>query len=189
MGKRPAVPILTEDVQKLIAVCSNGTTGLRNKALLDLLHRSGLRIAEALSLMPSDIEATKVRVRHGKGDKSRVAGIVGGGSAWLTAWLRERDRLGLSGRQPVFCTLKGKPVSTRYVRGLLSRLAKRAGIDKPVRCHGFRHGFATLLCDRQPLRVVSAALGHQHLATTERYLARLTGGEAADRVAALSFKA
>jgi site-specific recombinase XerD len=185
--KRPPVPILSDDVAKLLAACNDGATGLRNKALLDLLHRSGLRIAEALALMPSDVEATRVRVRHGKGDLDRVAGIVGGGSAWLAAWLRERERLGFSGRHRVFCTLAGEPISSRYVRAMLARLARRAGIDKPVRCHGFRHGFATLLAEREPLRVVSAALGHQHVITTEHYIDRLTGGDAAERVAALTF--
>jgi site-specific recombinase XerD len=185
--KRPPVPILSDDVEKLIAACNHGTTGLRNKALLDLLHRSGLRIAEALSLVPSDVEQSRVRVRHGKGDVARVAGIAGGNSAWLIAWLRERERLGMNGRQRVFCTLAGEPLSGRYVRAMLGRVAEKAGIDKPIRCHGFRHGFATLLADREPLRVVSAALGHQHISTTEQYLAKLTGGEAADRVAALEF--
>jgi len=187
MSKRPPVPILPDDVEKLIAACNEGATGLRNRALLDLLHRSGLRIAEALGLMPSDLEPGKVRVRHGKGDVARVAGIVGGGSAWLTAWLRERERLGFNGRQRVFCTLKGEPISSRYIRALLGRLARKAGIDKPIRCHGFRHGFATLLAEREPLRVVSAALGHAHVSTTDNYINRLTGGEAAERVAALTF--
>lgn len=80
MSKRPAVPLLTDDVEKLIGACNQGRTGLRNRALIDLLHRSGLRISEALALMPSDLESGKVRVRHGKGDRDRVAGIVGGGS-------------------------------------------------------------------------------------------------------------
>jgi site-specific recombinase XerD len=188
MTKRPPVPILKEDVEQLISACNNGATGLRNKALLDLLHRSGIRISEALALMPSDIEPIRVRIRHGKGNRDRVAGIVGGGSAWLAAWLREREHhLGLNGRQPVFCTLSGEQISSRYVRAMLSRLAKRAGIDKSIRCHGLRHGFATLLAERQPLRVVSAALGHQHLSTTENYVSRLTGGDAAARVAAIDF--
>lgn len=186
--KRPPVPILREDVELLISACNNGVTGMRNKALLDLLHRSGVRIAEALALVPSDVEQARVRIRHGKGNRDRVAGIVGGGSAWLTAWLRERERLGLNGRQPVFCTLTGEPLSSRYIRAMLSRLAKRAGIiDKPIRCHGFRHGFATLLAERQPLRVISAALGHEHISTTENYINRLTGGDAAARVAAIDF--
>jgi len=187
MSKRPPVPILPDDVAKLIEACNNGATGLRNKALIDLLHRSGLRIAEALALVPSDVESARVRVRHGKGDVARVAGIVGGGSPWLAVWLQERARLGINGRQRVFCTLSGEPISTRYIRAMLSRLAKRADIEKPIRCHGFRHGFATLLAERQPLRVVSAALGHSHLSTTESYINRLTGGEAAERVAALTF--
>jgi len=187
MIKRPPVPILTTDVEKLIAACNQGVSGLRNRALIDLLHRTGLRISEALALMPSDIQDDRVRVRHGKGDVDRVAGIVGGSSAWLTAWLRERERLGMNGRQPVFCTLAGKSISSRYVRAMLGRLAAKASIDKPIRCHGFRHGFAALLADKQPLRVVSAALGHQHLATTEAYLGRLTGGEAAEKVVGLNF--
>jgi len=119
-------------------------TGLRNRALIALLYRTGLRINEALSLYPKDLELAdgSVRVLNGKGGRSRTVGLNPGAAAIIERWLDARSRinldptgrsrLSLGGRHPVFCTLRGDAMAAAYVRVMLKRLAARAGIDKRV---------------------------------------------------------
>ena len=106
-----------------------------------------LRINEALSLYPKDLELAdgSVRVLHGKGGRSRTVGVDPGAATVIERWLEARSRLGLSGRQPVFCTFRGNPMTDAYVRVLFKRLAARAGIEKRVHAHGLRHTHAAQL--------------------------------------------
>ena len=173
MTKLPRVPLTADDVDKLLSVCGRGETGHRNRALLLLLHRSGLRIAEALALVPSDLDGNQIHVRHGKGDRSRFVTIKGYATfePMLARWLAVRHARGLNGQQPLFCTLSGGKVDTGYVRALVARLRRRAGIEKRVHCHGLRHGHAQeLLQAGADLGTVANQLGHAHLTTTDRYV-------------------
>jgi site-specific recombinase XerD len=175
--KLPAEPLAPDEVKSLIRVCSKrAPTGVRNRALVVTLYRCGLRVSEALALMPKDLDAANstIRVLHGKGDRSRTVGLDAGAWALLQLWLERRAALGLNGRQPVFCTLKGKPVSAAYVRMLLPRLARRAGIEKRVHAHGLRHTHAfELASEGTPIHVIQCQLGHSSAATTDRYIRHL----------------
>lgn len=180
MAKLPPVPLHDDDVDALLTVCGRGETGHRNRALLLLIHRAGLRNSEALDLLPSDMEGNQAHVRHGKGDKSRFATIRGYATfePFLEKWLAVRKARGLNGSQPLFCTLKGGRLDCGYVRALLKRLRKRAGIEKRVHCHGLRHGHAQgLLQAGADLQTIASQLGHAHLSTTDRYL-RASGAQA-----------
>ena len=181
MTKLPRVALSAADVDRLLAVCGRGQTGHRNRALLLLLHRSGLRISEALDLLPSDIEGDQVHVRHGKGDHSRSATIDGlpTFAPLLNLWLDVRKSRGLNGKHPIFCTLQGGWVDSSYVRAMVARLRKRAGIEKRVHLHGFRHGHAQAMLEAaMPLNALSAQLGHKHVSSTDHYI---RGSEAAAR--------
>ena len=81
----PPEVLTNDEVLRLIDACSNTPTGLRNRALIAVLYRAGLRVSEALDLYPKDVDAAAgtIRVLHGKGDRSRVVGIDAGG--FLTA--------------------------------------------------------------------------------------------------------
>ena len=140
---RYPVEILTPtEVKALIAACSNrAPTGIRNRALIAVLYRCGLRIGEALALMPKDLDSSAgtIRVLHGKGDKARTVGLDEDGFAYLLRWLDKRKRMGINGRAPVFCTLQGGFIKQPYIRTLFARLAKKAGLDKRVHAHGLRH--------------------------------------------------
>ncbi len=82
--------------------------------------------------------------------------------------------LGINRHRPVFCTLDGGQADQAWVRGLLRRLAKKAGIERRVHAHGLRHTHATeLVREGQPLAVIQAQLGHKSPVTTSRYLHRL----------------
>jgi site-specific recombinase XerC len=128
----PAEPLTRAEVEGLLAQCSpRSSTGLRNRALLTVLWRSGLRITETLELKPSDVDYTggTVRVLRGKGRKARTVGLDAGGLAVVQRWHDRRRELGLRGGY-LLCTLAGGRLNDRYVRILLARLAERAGIEK-----------------------------------------------------------
>jgi site-specific recombinase XerD len=158
----------------LIKACSSrAPTGIRNRALIAVMWRSGLRISEALALelRDVDLQAGTLRVRHGKGDKSRTVGVDEQTAALLARWLDRRRGLSPGARAPVFCTLAGGRVDPSYVRHLLPRLARRAGISRRVHAHGLRHTYASELArERTPINVIRDALGHTSLAVTDRYL-------------------
>ncbi|MFZ0091888.1 MAG: tyrosine-type recombinase/integrase [Solirubrobacteraceae bacterium] len=167
--------MLTElEAIALIKACSTrAPTGVRNRALIAVLWRSGLRISEALALELRDIdlEAGTLRVRHGKGDKSRTVGLDEQTAALLARWLDRRRRLGPGARAPVFCTLQGGRVDASYVRRLLPRLATKAHVERRVHAHGLRHTYAAELArEGTPINVIRDALGHTSLAVTDRYL-------------------
>jgi site-specific recombinase XerD len=173
MTKLPRVPLTADDVDKLLSVCGRGETGHRNRALLLLVHRSGLRISEALDLLPSDLDGNQIHVQHGKGDRSRFVTIKGYSTFQpiLEKWLGVRKSRSLNGTQPLFCTLQGGRLDNGYVRALVGRLRKRAGIEKRVHCHGLRHGHAQeLLQAGADLGTIANQLGHAHLTTTDRYV-------------------
>ncbi|MCL4743302.1 MAG: tyrosine-type recombinase/integrase [Phycisphaerales bacterium] len=89
----------------------------------------------------------------------------------LGVWLDARARLGLNGRSPVFCTARGEPVTSSYVRRLLASLGARAGIEKRVHAHGLRHTHAAeLRAEGVDIGIISKQLGHRSIATTARYL-------------------
>lgn len=147
-------------------------TGIRNRALIAVLWRGGLRVSEALALAPRDVDAAAcaLAVRHGKGDRHRTVGMDPAAFGLLERWLEERRRLGLS-RAPVFCTLAG-PGATR----LLCPCASGApgGIDKRVHPHGLRHTCAAeLAVEGVGVNLIQAQLGHASLHTTTVYLRQI----------------
>jgi len=175
--KLPAEPLTQEEVKSLLKACSNrAPTGIRNRALIVLFYRGGLRVKEALGLMPKDCDTKQgtIRVLHGKGDKARLVGIDPEAAAVLQRWLDRRVAIGVNGRHPVFCTLRGKPLKSVYVRNLMKRLAAKVGIEKRVHPHGLRHTHAYELANEgTPLHVIQQQLGHSSLATTDRYIRHL----------------
>ncbi len=173
--RRFPAEILTDDeVRQLLDACNcRSSTGVRNRALIAVLYRGGLRINEALDLLPKDIdlEAGSIRILHGKGDRSRTVGIDPAAGDVVAYWLAVRAQLGLGGHQPVFCTLAGARMGDAYIRVLLPRLARKAGIDKRVHAHGLRHTHAAQLrAEGVDIGIISKQLGHRSIATTARYL-------------------
>ena len=184
--KLPPEPLTPFEIRQLLGVISRtSSTGIRNLALIVLLWRGGPRLSEALALRPKDlsIENSTCRILHGKGDKARVIALDPGALAILQLWLQRREALEITSKSTIFCTLKGERLKTSYVRSLLPRLAKKAGIEKRVHAHGLRHTHAfELLSEGQPLNVISIQLGHSNLATTERYLRHLNPQAVVDAI-------
>jgi site-specific recombinase XerD len=173
----PPEVLVAAEVHALMAGCSSrAPTGIRNRALIAVLWRSGLRLGEALALRPKDIDPVRgsVSVLHGKGDKHRTIGMDPQAFAVVERWLETRRRLGIDGRAPVFCTLRGGELAQPYVRTLLPRLARKAGVAKRVHAHGLRHTCAFELAgEGMPPHLIQQHLGHSSLATTDRYLRHL----------------
>lgn len=195
--RRPAEPLTYDEVLAILRATNLSTLGgCRDRALIVLLWRTGLRINEALDLEPRDLELEipdpelpgLVRVRHGKGDQARVVGIDSHAIPHVRAWLDRRAAIpNLPDGAPVFCSFSqpfpGGRLGAPQVRSRLKVLASRAGVQKRVHPHGFRHTHATeLYREGKPLAVVKEQLGHKHYSTTERYIAKLIPAEMLKRM-------
>lgn len=184
-AKLPAEVLTKDEVLALLAACSRrGPTGIRNKALLAMLWRCGLRISEALALTPANVDpkAGTVRILRGKGAKARTVGIDPQTLDTLAAWVAERKDLGIGAARPLFCQIskgsEGEPIDSSYVRHMLPRLAKKAGVTKRVHAHAFRHTHAVeLLREGANVGQIQGALGHSSIAVTNTYLAHLNPAE------------
>lgn len=179
--KYPAEPLAPAEVEAMIGQCSRrAPTGIRNRAMITLLYRSGLRVSEVLALRPSDVDLDKhtLRLLDSKSGHAQTRGFHPSADDALARWLDTRKSLGIKGGR-LFCTLDAGPISDDYVRGLLRRLAVKAGITKRVHPHGLRHTFAVELEQAgTPVTVISKLLGHSSIAVTARYLDHLTNGQA-----------
>jgi integrase/recombinase XerD len=173
------IEILTSaEYDAIVATCTRCSSGLRDRALIAVLAGAGLRLGEALALRPLDINLAEgmLTVHQGKGDKRRVCGMTREAQAILEVWICHRRTLGLNGNHPVFCQIKtlGQPMAQANVRQMLRRRAKKAGIEKRVHAHGFRHMFAFRLANEGlPMHQVQQQLGHSNVAVTSRYIAHL----------------
>ena len=186
-GRRyPAEVLPPAEVEALLRACSRrAPTGIRNRALIAVLYRAGLRIGEALALEPKDLDpaAGTVRVLRGKGGQARTVALDAGAFALVDRWQDVRARLGLGARQPLFCTRRGRALHASYVRRLLPRLARRAGIARRVHPHALRHTHAVELArEGLPMPWIQAQLGHANLETTSRYLAHFGAREVIDAI-------
>jgi integrase len=181
-------PLTPKEVERLATVPNpRYPTGARNRALILVLAGSGLRITEALSLRPKDHDSVRgtLRVLQGKGGKARTVPVTGAAALALARWLEHRSRLGHVGTPPIFCTLKGEPIESAYVRAMLPRLARRAGIEKRVHAHGLRHSFAAESIRRGvKINALSKVLGHSSSGVTARYIDHLGDDDAIEAVRA-----
>jgi integrase/recombinase XerC len=164
-----------EQVQKLLdAPDDTGLLGARDKAMLEVLYSSGIRVSELVELEVSDLDLQEgiLRVR-GKGRKDRLTPI---GSQAIHALQRYFELRNSDSRaqshpsQRVFLNKHGESLSTRSVRRKLDKYLVEAGLDPGISPHTLRHSFAThLLNNGADLRSVQELLGHQSLSTTQIY--------------------
>ena len=177
-GQKFPVEVLTPDEAKaLIRACSAASdTGIRNRALIAVMYRGGLRLGETLELRAKDIDQQvgTITVLHGKGDRRRTVGIDPEAMGLISRWIDKRQGLDVPARSALFCTLKGGTLHQSYVRSLLPRLATKAGIDKRVHPHALRHTHAyEVMMEGVPVPIIQQQLGHTSLETTSRYLDHL----------------
>lgn len=173
-GRRFPAEVLTQDeVERLMAACPRYDVGVRNRAMIALLYRTGLRLSEALMLHPKDVdlEAGTIRVLFGKRGYARTVGIDASATLYIARWIEVRTRWGPLVGAPLLCSRTGGVVTTAYVRRLMPVLGRKAKIAKRVHAHGLRHTHASeLRSEGVDIGIISKQLGHKCITTTARYL-------------------
>jgi len=141
--------------------------GARDRALLEVLYASGLRVAEGCGLDVDDLDEARRTVRVlGKGDKERVVPVGETALEALAAYLELRGRR----RGPLFLNARGGRLTVRSAHRIVRARARAAGISQRVTPHTLRHSFAThMLGAGADLRLIQELLGHRRLSTTQRY--------------------
>ena len=172
---RPLPKSLTEDeVEALLQapdVCQ--FLGVRDRAMLELLYASGLRVSELIDLPVSQLNLRQGVLRVvGKGDKERLVPLGEEAVEWLDSYLEQARPALLQGRMSdaLFVTQRGAAMTRQAFWYLIKRYARQAGIKAGLSPHGLRHSFAThLLNHGADLRVLQMLLGHSNLSTTQIY--------------------
>lgn len=150
-----------------------GSIGLRDRAMLELMYATGLRVSELVGLAVDQVNLRQGVVRvTGKGGKERLVPVGDEALSWLARYLRGA-RAELLGGQPAAALFPGRsarPLTRQAFWYAVKRHARRAGIDTGISPHGLRHAFAThLLNHGADLRVVQMLLGHADISTTQIY--------------------
>jgi len=171
---RPLPKSITEaSVEKLLAAPPETTLGVRDRAMLETMYASGLRVSELVALALNELDLTTGLVRvTGKGGKERIVPLGDEATSRLGDYLKGA-RPSLLGEQKsgaVFLTRRGQPMTRQAFWQLIKRYSAAAGIDSSLSPHSLRHAFAThLLNHGADLRSVQMLLGHADLSTTQIY--------------------
>ena len=179
-SKRLPKAISVEQVEQLLSCPpNNAVLGTRDRAMLETLYSTGIRVSELVGLNASDLDATGEAMHvRGKGKKERLVPL---GSHALGAIKRYVDFVrndarysrhwqGTEAEAPLFLNKHGERLSSRSVRRKLDKYLKQVGLDPSISPHTLRHSFATHLLDNgADLRSVQELLGHQSLSTTQVY--------------------
>jgi len=157
----------------LRAVLGDDPLAIRDRAMMELLYASGLRVSELTNLTLEDLHLDSGYLRClGKGSKMRVTPVGGTARAAIERYFQEsRPKLAVNPAvRQVFLTRRGTGFSRKTIWKQIKLFAKRAGITKVVSPHTLRHSFAThLLANGAPLRMIQEMLGHADIATTQVY--------------------
>jgi integrase/recombinase XerD len=172
---RPLPKTLTEaDVEALLSAPDTGTAlGLRDRAMLEVLYATGLRVSELVGLTLPQVNTRQGVLRVvGKGDKERLVPLGEEALDWLQRYLREGRSLllGTDVSEVLFPGRRGRAMTRQTFWHRLRKMARTADVRAPLSPHTLRHAFAThLLNHGADLRVVQLLLGHSDLSTTQIY--------------------
>lgn len=185
--------LLTPDEARALVAASSGRapTGTRNRALVAVMYRSGLRPGEALALMPGDVDlvAGTVRVPPRKGGHPRLTGLDAGTRELIRMWMVRRAERGIGDDRTLFCTLAGEPLKAAYVRELLPRLARRARIRKRVHPLALRYANAAELAEEgMPAGIIDRHLGVAAAGGARRYRRQVSEADVAAAIAARAWR-
>ena len=173
-AKKLPVFLNVDEVERLLAIPSEKTlAGVRDRAMIEVLYGTGLRVSELVALGINDVNLVDGYVlAFGNGRKERMVPLGREAIVRVKAWLEGPRAAMLKGRvaKALFVTPRGKGFSRMGFWKLLRRYSRAAGITKEISPHKLRHSFATHLVERgADLRAVQAMLGHADLATTQIY--------------------
>lgn len=183
--------ISREEARRILSIPNTKTTiGLRNRTILQILYRAGLRVQEAANLTVDDVNLEKgfVYVQQGKESKDRMVPIDPEMVSWCKRWLERRGKVILAGSETssesgtdciwFFPTLKGTQIEQRYIRAMVADYSKKAGVylmngqrKTVIHPHTLRHCcFTELLEDGFTIKEVQEVAGHSSILTTSIYL-------------------
>jgi len=148
---------------------SNDDKTLRDKAMLELLYSSGLRVGELQHVCAADLQLDAAIIRvHGKGSKQREVPLGRHAIEALQRWI---SRVDLAAEHPIFVNIKTrKPLTTRGIQYIVNQRGKALGLQHSLHPHLFRHAFASHILESSgDLRGVQELLGHENLSTTQIY--------------------
>ena len=163
-----------EEIDKMIAqIDLSKNESHRNRAIIEMLYGSGLRVSELVNLRLSDIYLQEGYMRiTGKGSKQRLVPISAEATKWFQYWLIDRNTLNIrpEASDIAFLNRYGRQLTRAMIFTIIRQLATAAGITKNISPHTLRHSFAThLLQNGADLRVIQQLLGHESISTTEIY--------------------
>ena len=169
----PEVLSLEEIDRMIAAVDLSAPEGHRNRAIIEMLYGSGLRVSELTALRLSRIYLSEgYMLIEGKGSKQRLVPVSPVAVEWFRYWLEDRSRLDIKPEYVDYAFLNryGRGLTRAMIFTIVKRLAAEAGITKTISPHTLRHSFAThLLQNGADLRLIQQMLGHENITTTEIY--------------------
>ncbi|MGH8161564.1 MAG: tyrosine recombinase XerC [Gammaproteobacteria bacterium] len=172
LRRRLPATLDVDEAARLVTVeTRDDPLALRDRALLELLYSSGLRLAEISALDVGDLDLGEGLVRvTGKGSKTRVVPVGSQARTALRSWLKARIALAAPEAKAVFISRRGTRLAHRSIEARVALWGRRRGLDRRVYPHLLRHAFATHVLESSgDLRAVQELLGHASLATTQVY--------------------
>ena len=160
-----------DQINQLLNIKSTEPISLRDKAIMELLYSSGLRLAELVALNPIDLNIQdKSLTVIGKGNKKRMLPIGSKAINAIKAWIKVRSQIAAPDEEALFVGNRGNRLSRRSIQSRINHWAKKNGLAQDVYPHLLRHSFATHLLEASgDLRAVQELLGHKDISTTQVY--------------------
>ena len=161
-----------DEVERLLEAPSLPTPrGIRDRAMLEVLYATGVRVSELVSIRLVDLDLDRGVLRVlGKGKKERIVPLGEEALRWLKRYLEMRGQLDKRGSPYLFLTNRGGPMTRQRFWQIVKGYAREVGIAKDISPHTLRHSFATHILERgADLRAVQELLGHADLSTTQIY--------------------
>ena len=166
--------LTVEEINAMVAqIDLSSNEGHRNRAIIEMLYGSGLRVSELVNLQLSNMYRQEgYMLIQGKGSKQRLVPISPEAEKWFQFWMEDRAHLDIKPqfKDIAFLNRYGRQLTRAMIFTIIKRLTAAAGIRKTVSPHTLRHSFAThLLQNGADLRIIQQLLGHENITTTEIY--------------------
>jgi integrase/recombinase XerC len=160
-----------DETGHLLEIDHNDPLAVRDRAIMELMYGTGMRLAELVSINLRDIIPGSDELRiTGKGDKERKVPFSGEALAWVGHWLKLRPQLASEDEPALFVSRLGRRISHRSVQKRMKEWGLKQGVNSHISPHKLRHSFATHVLESSGnLRAVQELLGHENISTTQVY--------------------